>query len=82
MQINNTKKNICYRRNERREAIKYLQAQLEAIGENEATFGVSLTHVYQDMALLHFELEEYAMAMGYADMLIQAALKTATKSHN
>ena len=46
MQINNTKKNICYHRGEKDEACKLLQDQLALIGDNEATYGISMTHIF------------------------------------
>ena len=38
MQINNTKKNICYLLKHREEAIEYLNKQLQEIGDNEMIY--------------------------------------------
>ena len=82
MQVNNTKKNILYRRSEKREAIPYLEDQLAIVGENEAVFGVSLVHIYQDLALVHYELGDYELALAWAEKLIDVAKKTANKTHS
>ena len=82
MQVNNAKKNILYRRNEKRESIIYLNDTLSLIGENEATFGVSLVHIFQDLSLVHYELGEWELAIGYSQQLIENAYKTANKTHN
>lgn len=82
MQVNNIKKNIHYRRDEKREAIPLLMDQLKIIGDNEATFGMSLVHVTQDLALVHVEIQEYEQAIHYAEQLEDYARKTATRNHN
>ena len=82
IQCNNTKKNILYRRNEKREAIPYLMDQLEIIGGNEAVFGVSLVHIYQDLAYIYFELQEWDHSLHYYKELQGAAMKTAARTHS
>lgn len=81
MQINNSMKNMYYKLNMKREAGEMLAKQLEIIGDNEVAWGTSLTHIYQDLALIHHELGDYLLSNGYCDQLIESAQRSALRNH-
>lgn len=57
--INNTKKDICYRRKEMDEALGYLQDQLVLAGDNEMQFGPMKSNVLFDISYILYELQRY-----------------------
>ena len=82
MQINNTKKNVCFKRNEKKECLLYLEDQIKQIGEDKFSYGISFNHIYQDLVVIYFELEDYEKAKEYAKLLDQQARITIKQSHN
>jgi len=81
IQSNNTKKNILYKRNEKKETIPYLLNQLEIIGDNEAVFGTSLINIYNDLAYIHYELNDWDECLSYYHKLKEVAMKNAAITH-
>lgn len=41
-----------------------------------------MTHIFQDLAVLHYETGEYEKGIDWANQLIHISRKTATRTHN
>eukprot|EP00347_Sterkiella_histriomuscorum_P008848 403343508 len=76
IQINNTVKDLCYRLGDKKQALVYLDKQLE-LGKDQEMLNIPfLSHVLQDIAYINHDILEYEKSQEAAVQLRDLAVKS------